>query len=135
VTLLDTSAAIAYVQPGHTHHAAATARLRNSRLGLSGHAAVESLSVLTRLAPPQRLRGTDAVRLILTNFPDSRFLGAESMPALLVEFAERGIVGGSVYDGLVAAAAREHSLLLVTCDRRAVPTYAALGARHELLSP
>ncbi|BBZ52193.1 hypothetical protein MHEI_39100 [Mycobacterium heidelbergense] len=43
--------------------------------------------------------------------------------------------GGALYDGLVGAAAREHQLPLVTCDRRAESTYRALGVTYELLSP
>ena len=49
------------------------------------------------------------------------------------EFAAVGLTGGAVYDGLVAAAAREHRLPLITCDRRAEPTYRALGITYELL--
>jgi hypothetical protein len=44
-----------------------------------------------------------------------------------------GLAGGAIYDGLVGAAAREHRVLLVSCDRRAEPTYRALGVTYELL--
>ncbi len=54
---------------------------------------------------------------------------------LLHEFAEAGLAGGALYDGLVGAAARQHKLPLITCDRRAEPTYRALGVTYELLSP
>ena len=100
---------------------------------MSGHAAVELLSVLTRLPPPQRLSPAAAVRLEVTNFPASRFLSAGETGDLLREFAAVGLTGGAVYDGLVAAAAREHELPLITCDRRAEPTYRALGITYELL--
>lgn len=56
------------------------------------------------------------------------------MPGLIDEFVAKGLAGGAVYDGLVGAAAREHRLPLITCDRRAEPTYRALGARYELLT-
>jgi predicted nucleic acid-binding protein len=102
---------------------------------MSGHAAVELLSVLTRLSPPQRLTPAAAFRLEVANFPDSRFLSATDMGDLLQEFAEAGLAGGAFYDGLVGAAAREHKLLLITCDRRAEPTYRVLGVTHELLLP
>ena len=49
---------------------------------------------------------------------------AAAVPALLAEF---DIVGGAVYDALVALAARSNSLLLVTRDLRASSTYSALG--------
>ena len=102
---------------------------------MAGHAAVELLSVLTRLPPPQRLSPAAAFRLEMTNFPDSRFLPATETGDLLQEFVEAGLAGGAFYDGLVGAAARAHRLPLVTCDRRAEPTYRVLGVTYELLLP
>ncbi|AYE99404.1 PIN domain-containing protein (plasmid) [Mycobacterium paragordonae] len=133
--LVDTSAALALAQRENPFHRAARARLLQCRRGMSGHAAVELLSVLTRLPPPQRLRPAAAFRLEVTNFPDSRFLSATDTRNLLHEFAEAGLAGGALYDGLVGAAARQHKLPLITCDRRAEPTYRALGVTYELLSP
>lgn len=102
---------------------------------MSGHAAVELLSVLTRLPPPHRLTPSAALRLAEKNFPESRFLSATDTKNLLREFAEAGLAGGALYDGLVGAAARKHRLPLVTCDRRAEPTYRLLAVDYELLSP
>jgi predicted nucleic acid-binding protein len=48
--------------------------------------------------------------------------------------AEGGLAGGALYDGLVGATARQHKLSLVSCDRRAEPTYRLLGVEYELLS-
>ncbi|MCW5954008.1 MAG: hypothetical protein KIT69_17290 [Propionibacteriaceae bacterium] len=70
-------------------------------LGLAGHAAFETLSVLTRLPTPQRISGADAVRPIERNFPESRFLDPATAAGLLVAFADRGVIGGAGYDGLV----------------------------------
>jgi predicted nucleic acid-binding protein len=131
--LLDTSAALALVQRENPFHGAARARLLTCRRGLSGHAAVEFLSVLTRLPAPQRLNPSTAWHLQATNYPDSRFLSGTDTAELLGEFAELGLAGGALYDGLVGAAAREHRLPLITCDRRAEPTYRALGVSYELL--
>jgi predicted nucleic acid-binding protein len=39
-----------------------------------------------------------------------------------------------VYDALVAAAAAEHGLRLVTRDARAIGTYRAMGVEPELLA-
>ena len=133
--LVDTSAALALAQRENPFHRAARARLIACRRGMSGHAAVELLSVLTRLPAPQRLSPVAALRLEETNFPESRFLSATETKGLLREFAQAGLAGGAVYDGLVGAAARKHELLLITCDRRAEPTYRALGIDYELLSP
>lgn len=131
--LLDTSAALALVQPENPFHGVARERLLRCRRGLSGHAAVELLSVLTRLPPPQRLDPATALKLQRTNFPASRYLRATDPESLLQEFTRLGLAGVAVYDGLVAAAAREHGLLLITCDRRAEPTYRAVGVNFELL--
>lgn len=133
--LVDTSAALALVQRENPFHRAARARLLECRRGMSGHAAVELLSVLTRLPPPQRLSPVAALRLEKTNFPESRYLSATDTELLLRECADAGLAGGALYDGLVAAAARKHKLPLVTCDRRAEPTYRVLGVNYELLSP
>ena len=133
--LVDTSAALALAQRENPFHRAARARLRPCRRGMSGHAAVELLSVLTRLPPPHRLSPAAALRLEETNFPESRFLSAMDMKDLLREFAQAGLAGGALYDGLVGAAARQHELMLITCDRRAAPTYRLLGVNYELLSP
>ncbi len=61
-------------------------------------------------------------------------MSAAATEGLLREFAQAGLAGGALYDGLVGAAARNHKLPLITCDRRAVPTYRLLGVDHELLS-
>jgi predicted nucleic acid-binding protein len=132
--LVDTSAALALAQRENPFHHAAKARLLACRRGMSGHAAVELLSVLTRLPPPHRLSPVAALRLEEANFPESRFLSARATKALLREFAEAGLAGGAVYDGLVGGAARHHELPLITCDRRAEPTYRMLGVHYELLS-
>jgi predicted nucleic acid-binding protein len=133
--LLDISAAIALVDPDHEFHSAVRAAVGNARLGLAGHAQFETFSVLTRLPPPKRLSAANAAHLINTEFPGSRFLSPQTQAALLAQFATTGIVGGSIYDGLVAATAREHNLTLITCDTRARNIYAALAAPHQLIPP
>ena len=78
--LLDTSAALAFVQPSHGAHATTYAALVGRPKGLAGHAAFETYSVLTRLAPPDRLTPQAAQRLIEVNFPHSRFLSSKGRP-------------------------------------------------------
>ena len=131
--LLDTSAAIAFVQPSHHAHATTYAALVGRSKGLAGHAVFETYSVLTRLAPPDRLTPQAAKRLIDVNFPYSRFLSSDGSVALVARLSASGISGGAVYDALVAAAAAEHRLRLVSRDARAAGTYRAMGADLELL--
>ncbi|MGL3148852.1 hypothetical protein ACSS7Z_00700 [Microbacterium sp. A82] len=47
--------------------------------------------------------------------------------------AAAGIAGGAVYDGFVALAARESGIRLLSCDRRALPTYQALGIDFDII--
>lgn len=102
-------------------------------MGLSGHAAFETYSVLTRLPPPQRLTASAAARLIATNFPHECHLSPRTAADLIESFAAAGISGGAVYDGLVASAAMAAELPLVSVDRRAEPIYRSLGVQLRLL--
>jgi len=131
VVLLDTSAAVALVVADHQHHATTVAAVAERRLGLCGHASLETFSLLTRLPAPLR-RSPAAVRSIIeADFPETRFLGQGAARALLGSLGDLGLGGGSVYDALVGAAAVEHGLRLLTRDRRAVSVYRALDVEVE----
>lgn len=131
--LLDTSAAVPFLVADHKHHDATFTALAERRLGLAGHAAFETFSVLTRLPSPGRRTPAAVSRLLTANFPHTQFLSEGRASALLAALPEQGIAGGSVYDALVGAAALEHELALVTRDKRALDTYRALGVAVELL--
>lgn len=60
-------------------------------------------------------------------------LSASSYFEVLGELARGEILGGAIYDGLIAAAAAQADIRLLSLDRRAVRTYAALGADYEVL--
>lgn len=132
-TLLDTSAAVAFLVADHKHHDATFEALAQRQLGLAGHAAFETFSVLTRLPPPARRTPAAVSRLLAANFPHTRFLSAPQAAGLLAALAGHRLAGGSVYDALVAATALEHKLTLATRDKRALDTYRALGVTVELL--
>ena len=131
--LLDTSAAIALVQPSHTKHELVRGVVRGRRLGLAGHAELETYSVLTRLRPPYRLTSAAALRLIRTNFPETRHLPDSRAVMVLEELVDAGLAGGSTYDALVALAARHHDLTLLSTDTRAAATYRRVGVEHALV--
>jgi len=133
VLLVDTSAAVPLVSDEHAHHEEVFAALADLELGLAGHAAFETFSVLTRRPLPLRMSAQAAVELLEDNFPHSAYLSPEASKAVLSRLARTGIAGGAVYDALVAATAVEHGLTLVTRDRRALPTYQELGADVRLL--
>lgn len=125
--LVDTSAAVALVVADHTAHSDVLDAIGDRVLGLAGHAAFETYSVLTRLPPPARRSTAEVLQLIQAGFPETRQLPESAAAHLVDEFALLGIAGGAVYDALVAATARAHDLQLATRDERAVDTYRAIG--------
>lgn len=131
--LVDTSVAVSLCVADHETHDQVTAALDGRRLGLAGHAAFESFSVLTRLPPPARRPPAIVARLLRENFPASRFLSADGASELLARVGEGKITGGAIHDALVGATAIEHRLPLATLDRRALDTYRVLGVEVELL--
>lgn len=131
--LVDTSVAVALAVSDHEHHSATVNAIGHRLLGLSGHAAFETFSVLTRLPPPIRRTPGTVFQLLSRNFPESRFLSAHASGDLLDRLTQLGIAGGAVYDALVASASLEHQLPLATRDRRAIETYRTLGAELEIL--
>jgi predicted nucleic acid-binding protein len=132
--LVDTSVAIALIVSDHEHHEAVAGALADRHLGLAGHAAFETFSVLTRLPAPLRRTPGAASRLLAGNFPGSRFLDGATAGKLFEQLAALGIAGGAVYDALVGAAAVHHELPLATRDRRALETYRALGVDVEIMA-
>jgi predicted nucleic acid-binding protein len=132
--LVDTSVAVALLVGDHEHHATTWQAIGELTLGLAGHAAFETFSVLTRLPPPARRAPGTVAQLLAVGFPGSRFLGAAATASLLESLNGLGIGGGAVYDALVGETAREHDLPLATRDRRALQTYRALDVRVELLN-
>lgn len=131
--LVDTSAAVALLVADHAAHLTTSAALRGLRLGLAGHAAFETYSVLSRLPSPARRRPAVIAHLLATELPATTFPSPASCTSLLAGLPELGIAGGAVYDALIGLAATSAALPLASRDRRALPTYRALGVLVELL--
>ena len=132
--LVDTSVAVALVLLDHEGHQATVDAVGDRRIGLAGHAAFATLSVLTRLPPPLRRTPRAVGQILVRNFPASRFLGSRASEDLLGRLSLLDIAGGAVYDALVGAVAVEHQLRLATRDRRAMGTYRALDVDVEMLA-
>ncbi|MDR2973423.1 MAG: type II toxin-antitoxin system VapC family toxin [Propionibacteriaceae bacterium] len=130
---LDTSVAVPLLIASHEAHPLVSRWASGKTLCVCGHALAETYSVLTRLPGDARLSSADAVTLMDANFVDNVTLSTATAKDVHRELARYGIVGGAVYDGLVALAARDHRLTLVTRDARARSTYEAVGAHVELL--
>lgn len=92
----------------------------------------ETFSILTRQSNPHPPMG---VLRYLDQFLDHEPVGLSpgAYPSVLKTLAENEIVGGAIYDGLIAATAAEAGLRLLSLDRRASRTYAVFGADYEIL--
>jgi predicted nucleic acid-binding protein len=86
--------------------------------------------LLTRLPTDERVTACDALALFDECFAETAAL-QRSIADALATCARPGIVGGAVHDAIVALAAIDHGLILLTRDERALPTYAALGVDLE----
>lgn len=129
----DTSVIVPSLLRWHTLHARAATALAGVRQ-VPAHALIESFSVLTRLPASRALRPVLAQQALLRAFPTPPLtLGAERHVAIIRRLAEADIGGGRVYDAIVGAVAAEAGARILTADRRAVPTYALVGAEFELL--
>lgn len=126
---LDTSVAIPLLIQTHAAHERTVAWWAGRQVALSGHALAETYSVLTRLPGDLRLSPADAARLITDRFALPLLLSSAAMARLPAVLSEAGIVGGAVYDAMVALAAREHGATLATRDARARATYEAIGVQ------
>lgn len=128
---IDTSVAVAALDESHNAHRVCRSAAMKHRPALAGHAPFETFSVLTRLPGAARVDAATAARILDLAFPDRCWLSAEQHEALIGRLAELDVVGGAVYDALVAEAARANGRVLLTRDERAYRTYERVGVRFE----
>lgn len=134
ITALDTSVAIALLVQTHEAHDAVVAWWAGRDVALSGHALVETYSVLTRLPGDARLTAGDAARLLSERFAPPLLLSRSESERLPHTLARLGIAGGAAYDAIVALAAAKHRCVLATRDERARATYTAIGVDVEVVA-
>jgi predicted nucleic acid-binding protein len=111
--LLDSSVLIGAMLPDHIHHIYAHRWLSQGRVGsfelvVSGHSMAEVYSVLTRLPRTPRISPLEAWRLLNENVQSCATivtLTDVDYAVLIEELGNRGIVGGQVFDAIIAKAA------------------------------
>jgi predicted nucleic acid-binding protein len=130
---VDTSVAIALLVESHPDHRVVKDHLRSRKIRLTAHSLAETYSVLTRLPGDARREPRDAAAILDATFGTAALLSAEASRTIHTQLGAAGIAGGAVYDAMVALAAFENELTLVTRDLRAAGTYAAMGARVEFI--
>lgn len=131
---VDTSVAVPLLVQTHRAHDVVVDWWVGRDVALSGHALVETFSVLTRLPGDVRLAPTDAARLLSVRFVAPLLLdpaGSAQLPNVLADF---GVAGGAVYDAIVGLAAARNNCVLATRDARARITYDAVGVDVEVVA-
>jgi predicted nucleic acid-binding protein len=111
--LLDTSTLIAGLLADHVHYAAADAWLTKARTGafeffVSGHSVAEAYANLTRMPRKQPIRPDEALQMLDDNvfrFAQIVTLSAGDYVNLVTDLSQRALIGGIVYDGVIARAA------------------------------
>ena len=130
----DSSVAIAAALRWHDLHREAVSALRQAEVTLPAHASVEAYSVLTRLRAPRGLAAGEALRFLRTHFRLPLIaLSAERYEWLLELSGASGVVGGAIYDAVVAATALDAGATLLTLDQRAERVYRLVGVDYRLL--
>lgn len=109
-SFFDTSVLVPALLPGHIHHArsfALFAAASPKNAGCAAHTLAEVYSTLTRYPGKERLSSEYAALLIqqIEERLTLVWLEGDEYRAAIQRMANAGIVGGAVYDGLVAACA------------------------------
>lgn len=131
---VDTSVAVPAALPWHAAHREVSSSLPGEATRAIAQVLIETYSVLTRLPPPQRVPAELARDYLNETFEVPPLSLAANLYAGLVDLvATHGIVGGAVYDAIVAATAVEAGATLLTRDRRAVATYRLVGVAYRLI--
>jgi toxin FitB len=130
---IDTSVAVPLLLRRHPEHEPVRLAVRSSTISLTGHSQAETYSVLTRLPGDARLDPHDAALMLSEGFAAPLLLDETTMRSLPATLAAHGVAGGAVYDAMVGLAAKHADVGLLTRDRRAAATYAALGVEFRFV--
>lgn len=131
----DSSVVIPVLDTSHDAHEQVAAFMEEAgELRLIAHVALEAYHVLTRVRPYRRMPPRAVAGALRESFPGPLVSLPPDEHWALVELAPRlGIVGGAVFDAFIATTASRAGLTLLSRDRRAASTYAAVGADCQLL--
>jgi predicted nucleic acid-binding protein len=124
----DSSVTIAAAAPWHVAHRSAVSAMAATESSLIAHVAFETTAALSRMPQGQRLAPATVLEWLERRFATEwlSLPATASRDALRVAIAH-GIRGGALYDALIGATAAHHGHQLLSADRRAAHTYAALN--------
>ncbi|HEX3692919.1 MAG TPA: PIN domain-containing protein [Solirubrobacteraceae bacterium] len=132
----DSSVVIAALAPWHEAHSVARDALANADARLPAHVAFETTSALSRLPEGHRIAPAVVLDALGRAFKSQWLaLDARGHRDALVRAVDAGVRGGALYDALIAATAAAHGAQIVSADRRARATYAAMSADVRFIEP
>jgi predicted nucleic acid-binding protein len=139
--LVDANCMVAAVSGWHEHRQQASEEIdrrrnRGEELVLAAHSFIEAYSVLTRLPPPKRLPPSRALELLEANFTPVMLvtLDASEYRDLLRAASTHGIVGGRIYDAIIAECAlKANAAVLLTFNATHFLPFAQRGI--EIIVP
>ena len=133
----DTSVLVAGFESSHPFHAEAVPVLVEVKASgrLVAHTMAETFSVLSSPSGPFRFPPQTVFAYVdqFVQRADPIPLPAGSYREALDLLSAQGAAGATVYDALIALAARDAGVTLVSFDRRAERTYAACGIEARIL--
>lgn len=130
----DSSVVIAALAPWHEAHRDVRSALRGAEVRLPAHAAFETTSALSRMPHGQRVSASVVLDALMRGFPSPWLsLDGDAHRRALERAVDSGVRGGALYDALIAATACAHDATLLSIDRRALPTYEAMGVQLRAL--
>jgi len=136
VIAADSSVVVASIARWHVAHRQARAALAGMDARLPAHAALETTSTLSRMPEGQRMSAELVLEALRRDFPKAWLaLSAKDQQSYLEKAVANQLRGGALYDALIAATAAKHGATLISADRRAQPTYEAMGVEAQFIDP
>lgn len=131
---VDTSVTVPAFSAWHDAHAVASSAVSDVRR-LPAHVIMETVATMSRLPGGLASSPRDVLAALRKDYPEPPLvLGAEQCWAPIEAVVGHRLRGGQVYDAVVATAAKVAGATLLSLDRRAEPTYRAVGVDYELLA-
>lgn len=133
-TVTDTSVVLASIlHNDHNILSECRSRIEDSPVPIA-HVLAESYARITSMPGNHRLEPSVTWQILAEMFPEAPMtLSGEGYLRVIKLASDLAIVGGAIYDCLIAETARERKATLVSLDKRAAKNYAAVGVDFVLL--
>jgi len=130
----DSSVLIPALQVGHPNHEEARKVLSRRQLRITGHVELETFAAMSSAAYKPRTSPSAAATAIAQLDSSPLTLSPQGYLDLIEKAGKGRLMGGAIYDALIAITAAQHGARLISRDKRAAATYKALGVDLEMLA-